>query len=520
MSDNGYDYIVVGAGSAGCVMANRLSEQPDARVLVIEAGGTEIGPNVENPSIWFTLLGSEIDWAYQTVPQAGLNGRTTNEPRGKIIGGSSQLYLMMHIRGHPLDYDNWAYNGCPGWSYREVLPYFQRLEDQEDETSEWAGHGGPLSVINAKNHEFNPISKVFIDACLELGYPATDDFNGPNMEGAGWHHVNIKDGKRHSAAVAYLLPALERDNLTLEANAQATRLLFEGGRCSGVEYVRDGKVRQAHASHEVVLCAGALESPHLLLNSGIGPASQLEQFDIPVRVDLPGVGENFHNHVLTGLIAETREPVQPGKLNTSESALFCRSDPGYLVPDLQFNFVHLPFDVIVGAENPNSVSLISGLQRPLSRGWVRLASGDPLERPLLNPNYLAVEHDVERMKMLVDIGREIYATKAMSKVLTGRELLPGPEFTSDEQIRAFIRDRSDSYHHQVGSCKMGQDDTAVVDPSLCVYGVEGLRVADASVMPTIVTGNINTGIVMIAEKAADMMRSGSTSGTAGKAPAP
>jgi choline dehydrogenase len=507
MKKDAYDFIVVGAGSAGAVVAARLSEHPDARVLVIEAGGTEIGPNVENPSVWYTLLGSDIDWGYTSVPQPGLEGRATYEPRGKIIGGTSQLYIMMHIRGHPGDYDDWAYNGCPGWSYRDVLPYFQKLEDQEDHTSDWAGHGGPLSVINAKNHAHNPLSRVFIDGCLELGYPATDDFNGPQMEGAGWHHVNIKDGKRHSTAVAYLLPALGRPNLTLEANAQVTRLTFAGRRCTGVEYVKDGRTHKARAGHEVIVCAGALESPHILMNSGIGPAGHLAEFGIEARVDLPGVGENFHNHVLMGLIAETKKPVAPGRLNTSEAALFCKSDPGYLVPDLQFNFVHLPFDVIVGQKNPNSVSLIAGLQRPLSRGWVRLQSADPLARPLLHPNYLAVEHDVQRMKQMVDIGREIYASKAMSKVLTGKELLPGPSVKSERQVLNFVRKRSDSYHHQVGSCKMGRDGASVVDPHLNVYGVEGLRVADASVMPTIVTGNINTGVLMIGEKAADLIRS-------------
>jgi choline dehydrogenase len=501
-----YDFIVLGAGSAGSVVANRLSEGGDAEVLVLEAGGTDIPANAQDPSLWYTLLRSEIDWGYTSVPQPGLNGRQTYEPRGKIIGGSSQLYLMMHIRGHPADYDDWAYNGCPGWSYADVLPYFQKLEDQEDTTSEWAGHGGPLSVINAKDHDHNPLSESFIEACGELGYPATDDFNGPQMEGFGWHHVNIKDGKRHSTAVAYLLPALERPNLTLFANAQATRLLFDGTRCIGVEYVQDGELRTVHANKEVIVCLGALESPHLLLASGVGPATQLGQFHIAVVADLPGVGENFHNHVLTGLIAETKDPVRPGRLNTSEAALFCRSDPGYTVPDLQFNFVHLPFDVIIGADNPNSVSLIPGLQRPLSRGWVRLASSDPLERPLLNPNYLAEDHDVQRMKRMVEIGREIFATRAMSKVLSGKELLPGPDVSTDAELLRFIRDRSDSYHHQVGSCKMGLDQMAVVDPSLRVRGVDGLRVADASVMPTIVTGNINTGIMMIAEKAADLVK--------------
>lgn len=509
-----YDFIVVGAGSAGAVVARRLAEQKDAKVLVLEAGGTEIPANSTNPSVWFMLLGSNIDWGYSSVPQPGLNGRRTYEPRGKVIGGTGQLYIMMHIRGHAWDYDNWQYNGCPGWSYEQVLPYFKKLENQEDNTSPWAGHGGLLSVINAGRHDYNPLTPSFIEACLELGYPYTEDFNGPDMIGTGWHHINVKreaDGSytRSSPAVTYLGPALEWPNVTFEPNAQATRLLFDGlrERVIGVEYVQDGQVKKAFAELEVIVCNGALESPHLLLNSGIGPAGQLKQFGKPVIVDLPGVGENFHNHVLTGLIAETKAPVAPGKLNTSEAALFCTSDPGYNVPDLQFNFVHLPFDVIVGANNPNSVSLIPGLQRPLSRGWVRLASSDPLEKPLINPNYLAVDADVQRMKKMVEIGREIFATKAMRKVLTGRELLPGPDYgTSDSEVLRFVRDRSDSYHHQVGSCKMGQDEMAVVDPQLRVYGVEGLRVADASVMPTIVTGNIHTGIMMIGEKCADMVK--------------
>jgi choline dehydrogenase len=504
-----FDFIVVGAGSAGSVVAHRLSEQPEAKVLVLEAGGTAIPANAENPSLWFTLLGSPIDWGYTSVPQPGLNGRSTYEPRGKVIGGTSQLYIMMHIRGNARDYDDWAYNGAPGWSYQDVLPYFRKLENQEDDTSAWAGHGGPLNVINPKHHAHHPLSEVFIEACRELGYPPTDDFNGPQMEGTGWHHINVKDGKRHSTAVAYLLPALDRPNITLSANSHATRLLFDaaGKRCTGVEYVQDGQLKQAFAGKEVVVCLGALESPHLLLNSGIGNPEQLRQFGKPVVVDLPGVGENFHNHVLTGLIAETRDPVAPGHLNTSEAALFCKSDPGYTVPDLQFNFVHLPFDVIVGQSNPNSVSLIPGLQRPLSRGWVRLGSSDPLARPLLNPNYLAEDHDVQRMKQMVNIGREIFATRAFSRVLTGRELLPGPAYGKDDaDVLRFVRDRSDSYHHQVGSCKMGKDRMAVVDPELCVYGVAGLRVADASIMPTVVTGNPHAGILMIAEKAADMIK--------------
>jgi choline dehydrogenase len=323
----------------------------------------------------------------------------------------------------------------------------------------------------------------------------------------GWHHVNIgKDGKRNSDAVAYLLPALKRPNLTLSARSQATRLLFEGKRCTGVEYVQDGQLKTARAGKEVIVCLGALESPHLLLNSGIGAARQLKRFDKPVLVDLPGVGENYHNHVLTGAIMETKEPVAPGHLNTSEAGLFCISKPGLTVPDLQFNFVHLPFDVIVGQSNPNSVSLIPGLQRPLSRGWVRLGSKNPLDKPLLNPNYLAEQADVERMVQMTRMCREIFGTKAFSKAFTGRELLPGPEYKTDSDLLKFVRKRCDSYHHQVGSCKMGQDAMAVVDSQLRVYGVDGLRVADASIMPSITTGNIHAPIIMIAEKASEMIK--------------
>lgn len=502
-----YDFIVVGAGSAGCVVANRLSEERDAKILVLEAGGTDIPDNAKNPSVWYTLLGSAIDWGYMSTPQPGLNGRVTYEPRGKVIGGTSQLYIMMHIRGHANDFDGWAYNGAPGWSYQDVLPYFKKLENQEDHTSDLVGEGGPLSVINAKNHQHHPMTSHFLDACAELGYQPTDDFNGPQMEGYGWHHINVKDGERHSTAVAYLLPALDRPNITLSANSHATKLLFEGTRCVGVEYVQDNQIKRAMASKEVILCLGALESPHLLLNSGIGQTKQLEAYGKSVVLDLKGVGENYHNHVLTGLIAETKDPAAAGHLNTSEAALFCKSDPGYTVPDLQFNFVHLPFDVIVGANVPNSVSLIPGLQRPVSRGWVKLASADPLVKPALNPNYLGEEHDAQRMAQMVNIGREIFATKAMSKVLTGRELLPGPAYgTSDAEVMRFVRDRSDSYHHHAGTCKMGVDEMAVVDPQLRVRGIEGLRVADASVMPAVVTGNPHAAILMIAERAADFIK--------------
>lgn len=503
--NNTYDFIVVGTGSAGSVLANRLSENPSTTVLALEAGGTEIPPNVHNPSLWYTLLGSEVDWGYKSVPQPGLGERQTSEPRGKIPGGSSNFYIMMHIRGHPSDYDTWAHNGCPGWGYQDVLPYFQKLENQEDNTSPWAGKNGPVSVENAKLHDPNPTSATFIEACRELGYPLTEDFNGPDMEGVGWHHVNIKNGKRHSAAIAYLIPALERPNLTLQAQAQATRLLFEGKRCVGVEYNQQGEIKTAYAEREVVVCAGALESPKLLLLSGIGNPTQLKQFEIPLVAEVPGVGENFHNHVLVGVINEALQQVPPPHQNLSESALFCKSEPGWIGPDLQIAFVHVPFNIIVGQGHPNSISILPGVVRPLSRGWIRLASKDPLEHPLVHPNYLGVDSDLERLMQATKLARQIFATHAFSE-WAGPELMPGPDVQSESQLRDFVRANADSYHHQVGSCKMGLDDMAVVDPFLRVHGVEGLRVADASVMPSVPSGNCHTGILMIAEKAADLLR--------------
>jgi choline dehydrogenase len=504
-----YDYVVVGAGSAGCIVASRLSENPDVTVLLIEAGGplSDAPENVHIPGLWYTLLGSSIDWGYQSVPQPGLNGRQTYEPRGKVAGGSSNLYIMMHIRGHRSDFDNWAYSGAPGWSFNDVLPYFQRHEQQEDDTNPTAGKTGNTSVINARDHQPNPVSAAFLEACKNLGFPETPDFNHPDhMIGAGWHHVNIKDGKRHGAAPAYLDPAAGRPNLHVSTYSHVSRLLLENGTCTGVESKRNDELVRVQANVETIVTAGAIESPHILQQSGIGNPDILQPLGIEVKVALRGVGENFHNHVLTGVINECSQPVPQGNLNLSEAAMFLQSSPGWIGPDLQLGLVHVPFNIIVGKGHPNSVSILPGLERPLARGWVRPAGNDPFARPLVNPNYLGVQADVDRMVYAVRLTREIFATSPLAEWCTA-ELMPGPDVgNSTSDLENFVRNTCDSYHHQVGSCKMGLDEGAVVSPELKVFGVDKLRVADASIMPFVTSGNTHAAISMIAEKAADMIK--------------
>jgi choline dehydrogenase len=504
-----FDYVIVGAGTAGCAVASRLSEIEGARVAVLEAGSRNVPPEVREdiatPWQWAFVQQSVVDWAYESVPQAHLNGRRIPEPRGRLPGGTSNLYILMHIRGHRSDFDNWCYQGCPGWGYEDVLPYFQKSEDQEDETSPLAGHEGPLSVLAARLHDPNPASRAFLAACDELGFPRTDDFNGPQMEGAGWHHLNIKNGKRHDMATAYLYPALEaRPNLRLIDEAHATRLLFDGRRCTGVEFERGGQRQRVSAAAEVVVCAGAIDSPKLLMLSGLGDAQRLAGCGIPVLHSLPGVGENFHNHVLVPVIGVASQRIPDPTMGMSEAALFYRSDPGWTGPDIQMAFVHGDPRQVDNPDRASVMVMLPGLVRPMSRGWLRLAGPDPRAAPLIDPNYLACEADHRRLTDAVRMARRLYGTRALGEWFQA-EALPGPDYT-DERLGDYVRQFAESYHHQAGSCRMGLDAMAVVDPALRVHGIAGLRVADASVMPTVVSGNCHAAIVMIGERVAEMIK--------------
>ncbi len=506
---NTYDYVVVGAGSAGCAIAARLSEDANVAVAAIEAGSAtqsaRLQEDIATPWHWGFVQNTPADWAYESVPQPRLNGRRLPEPRGRLPGGTSNLYILMHIRGHRSDYDNWAYNGCPGWGYDDVLRYFQKLEDQEDDTSPLAGKGGPLRVSAPRLHQPNPTSQAFLDACSELGFASTADFNGPQMEGAGWHHLNIRDGKRHDMATAYLKPALaSRTNLTLVDEAQVTRLLFQGRRCTGVECRRGGETQRIMATREVVVCAGAIDSPKLLLLSGIGDGDRLAGLGIPVLQHLPGVGENFHNHVLVPVIATASRRIPDPTSGMSEAALFYRSEPGWPGPDMQMAFVHGDPRQVTNPDRPSVMILLPGVVRPVSRGTVRLASPDPLAAPLIDPRYLDCAADLRRLTDGVRLARRLLGTSALGG-WRDTEVLPGANY-ADANLEDYVRQFAESYHHQCGSCRMGIDTLAVVDPTLKVHGIEALRVADASVMPAVPSGNCHAGVVMIGEKAADLIK--------------
>ncbi len=522
MADN-FDFVIIGSGAGGSTLAYRLGELAGARILVLEAGGGDLPESVEVPYRWNELLLTELDWAYNSLPQPGINNRQVYSAAGKGTGGGSMVYHMMHVRARPADLDNWAYNGCAGWSFNDSLPFYQKSENQLDNTNPTAGKGGPITIVNAKDTG-NPVSQTFLDACVELGYPLVDDFNATHF-GAAWHHLDMKNQKRGGVLTSYLKPAVSRGNVTLTTNALATKLLLENGRCVGVEYVKNGETLTARASREVIVACGAIESPKLLMLSGIGNATHLKQLGISVNVDLPGVGENFHDHpLLIGPIGRMSESGADPLGNMTEVGLFWGSTPGMLAPDLEICLVHRapfgeafftnvvkrmqtgqPVASVAQLVDPKVILSLPGLVQPLSRGWVRLRSNDPAIAPDLNANYGAEPVDIDRIVSMVKIGRDIYGTKAFAK-LGLAELSPGPTVSTDAQLKEWVKDNIGSYYHFVGTCKMGIDRMAVVDAQLKVYGVEGLRVADGSIMPTIPSANTHTTIVMIGERAAEFIK--------------
>jgi choline dehydrogenase len=506
-----YDYVIVGAGSAGCALAYKLSTNPDVSVALLEAGGPDEHPDIHHPPVYFSLWGSEIDWAYTTVPQKHTDYRIHPWPRGKVLGGTSSINGMVFLRGSRYDYDAWAYEGNVGWDYAGVLPCFRDMETSGLGPSEYHGTSGPLHV--AVPNDLNPMSEVFIDACVEAGFPHNLDFNGETLEGAGWNELTIHEGKRMSAARAFLRPAMSRPNLTVITHAWAHKLTVDRfQRVTGVQYLCDGSMAQIGAEREVILACGAVDSPRLLMLSGIGPADELEDVGIEVLADVPGVGKNLHDHLLIGVVYASTRPSPPNYAHITESCLFAKSDSRLLSPDIEISF-NKEAHFAEGYDVPSDCfTLIPGIVRPQSRGWLKLASASPVDPPIINPRYLSAESDVIGLLRGIEMCREIGMTSALQP-WRRHEVVPGPDALDEQALRRYIAGTVSTWFHPVGSCKMGVGEDAVVDPQLRVRDMAGLRVADASIMPQIVSANTNGASMMIGWKAGEIILGETRSGS-------
>ena len=518
-----YDYIIVGAGSAGCVMANRLSENPNNQVLLLEAGGSDNNPFIHMPAgLWQLRNNQRINWAYMTEPQAGLNQRRLYWPRGKILGGSSSINAMIYYRGQPEDYDGWQAMGNSGWDFASVMPWFLKSEDQQRGASELHATGGPLSVQDLKYT--NPLSRTFVEAGVQMGYPANEDFNGHRQSGFGTYQVTQRNGKRCSSAVAYLKPVLKRPNLKVLTHALTEKIQIKNGVATGVVVVHKGK-QQAFSCGEVILSGGAINSPQLLMLSGIGPADHLRATDIPVNLDLPGVGGNLQDHLDISTLISSSSHNTYDKLNHTWAGiryLFGKNGPatsnlaeagGFVAsrfandsrPDIQFHFLPALLDNHGRNLLPGRGMTIHACQlRPQSRGEIRLKSADPSEPAAMQPNYLQSDHDLQMMLECARLSKEIFSQKVFDPYRDGF-IFPEETVSTVEEKIDFVRRKAETVYHPVGTCKMGKDEMAVVDTDLKVHGVDKLRVVDASIMPSLVSGNTNASTIMIAEKCAGSM---------------
>ncbi|MCK2220670.1 GMC family oxidoreductase N-terminal domain-containing protein [Actinomadura sp. ATCC 31491] len=495
-----HDYVVVGGGAAGAVVAARLVERTQARVLLLEAGGEADLPAIQQTGIpgMASLWGDpQVTWPYETVPQAGLGGRTVPLPQGRVLGGGSSVNAMLYVRGNRRDYDGWAARGNDGWAYEDVLPCFRRAEDYEDGAGPYHGAGGPMKV--ARLSSMSEVSRAFLRAAGELGFPggADWDYNGAVQEGAfAYQSSRTKDDRRSSTSSAYLDPLRGHPRLTVLTGATATRVLLDGGRATGVEYVRDGERRRAAAGQEVIVSCGALASPKLLQLSGLGPAAELRRHGLAVAADLPGVGANLHDHLILGVAYRARAELPAPEL-LAEAGLFPPDDIA-----LQLLFGPVQFVADEYRVDGPVFTFAPVLAQPRSRGTLALRSADPADPPLVDPAYLAEPEDLATLVHGIELCRELAHTEAMSP-LHERESAPG----RDGDLAAYVRATATTVWHPVGTCRMGRDPMAVVDPALRVHGVERLRVADASVMPSITTGNTAAASVMIGERAADLLTS-------------